>query len=353
VSAVDISPDLQRGAGLARAQPDMRLPRLGFAGVGWIGRLRMQALADSGLATIAALADPSADALQACREHAPDAVCSDRFEALLEQDLDGIVIATPSAAHAAQATAALERGIAVFCQKPLARTASEAAAVVAAAQRADRLLATDFSYRCVDGMAELRKRIGAGELGEVFAIDLHFHNAYGPDKDWFYDLAQAGGGCVLDLGIHLVDLAQWLCDGTAARELHDLDAHLFAGGRRLPTPLQQVEDYASVQWRRGDGVLVRLACSWRLQAGCDAMIGAGIYGTAGGAQWSNVGGSFFDFNLDLLHGTTRERIAAPPDEWGGRALLDWTRRLAAGEGFDPGVRDVVDVARTVDAIYGR
>jgi predicted dehydrogenase len=43
----------------------------------------------------------------------------------------------------------------------------------------------------------------------VRAVDLTFHNAYGPDKPWFYDPAQSGGGCVMDLGVHLVDLALW------------------------------------------------------------------------------------------------------------------------------------------------
>lgn len=344
---------LDIAAAVARPQPAIRRPRLGFAGVGWIGRLRMQALTESGLASVVAVADPDPAALEACREHAPDAACGSDFRSLLEQDLDGIVIATPSAAHASQAIAALDHGMAVFCQKPLARTAAETAAVVAAAERADRLLATDFCYRHVAGMAALRERIAAGELGDVFAIDLHFHNAYGPDKAWFYDIRQSGGGCVLDLGIHLVDLAQWLCGGAGAGEAHDVDAHLFAGGRRLAAPLDEVEDYASAQWRRGDGAAVRLTCSWRLQAGCDAMIGASFHGTRGGAQWSNVGGSFFDFNLDLLHGTDRERIAAPPDAWGGRALLAWVRGLAGGEGFDPSMHDAVAVARTVDAIYGR
>jgi predicted dehydrogenase len=46
----------------------------------------------------------------------------------------------------------------------------------------------------------------------VFAVDLVFHNAYGPDKPWFYDPELSGGGCVMDLGVHLVDLALWSLD---------------------------------------------------------------------------------------------------------------------------------------------
>jgi predicted dehydrogenase len=97
------------------------------------------------------------------------------------------VIATPSALHAEQAIAALDRGLAVFCQKPLGRDASETRAVVEAARRADRLLGVDLSYRYTRAAAALRDEVRSGALGEVYAVDLVFHNAYGPDKPWFYD----------------------------------------------------------------------------------------------------------------------------------------------------------------------
>src|SRR5205085_415527 len=128
---------------------------------------------------------------------------------LCELDLDGLVIATPSASHAVQARAALERGIAVFCQKPLARTAAETASVVEAARAANRLLGVDLSYRHTEAMRHIGALARSGELGDIYAIDLVFHNAYGPDKAWFRDVKLSGGGCVIDLGTHLVDLALW------------------------------------------------------------------------------------------------------------------------------------------------
>src|SRR5947199_289519 len=80
---------------------------------------------------------------------------------------------------------ALKRGAAVFCQKPLGRTAAEARAVIDAARAADRLLCVDLSYRFTDGMRRIRELVRAGALGRVYAVDLVFHNAYGPDKAWF------------------------------------------------------------------------------------------------------------------------------------------------------------------------
>jgi predicted dehydrogenase len=325
-------------------------PRLGFLGVGWIGRHRMEAILRDGAATAAVVADPSPEMCAEARTLAPDAEVADSLDAVLEAGVDGVVIATPSALHAAQAIAALERGVAVFCQKPLGRTAAEAKAVVDAARAADRLLAVDLSYRFTAGMQAIRDVVARGELGPVHAVDLLFHNAYGPDKPWFYDPALSGGGCVMDLGVHLVDLALWTLDFPA---VEDVQARLFAGGAPLAAGGGQVEDYAVATLTLATGAVVRLACSWRLNAGRDAVIEAAFYGPQGGAALKNVGGSFYDFTAERYRGTASETLASPPDAWGGRAAADWARRLAAGERFDPAAERLVDVARTLDRIYGR
>jgi predicted dehydrogenase len=325
----------------------MRQPRLGFAGVGWIGRNRLEAIVRSETAEVAALVDPSAEAVEEAARLAPGARVLPSFEALLAADLDGVVIATPSAQHAAQSQAALARGLAVFCQKPLGRQAAETAAVVEAARRADRLLGVDLSYRFTAAGRALHDLVAGGALGRVYAVNLVFHNAYGPDKPWFYDRASAGGGCLIDLGVHLVDLALWCLGFPALEEVH---ARLFAAGQPA-TEAGAVEDYVSAQLALAGGTVAQLACSWKLPAGCDAVIEASCYGTAGGASLRNVGGSFYDFVLERFEGTGRQTLASPPDAWGGRAAVDWARRLAAGQRFDPESGRLTEVAAVLDAIY--
>ena len=325
-------------------------PRLGFLGVGWIGRHRMEAIARSGLAEIACIADASPEAAEQARVDAPGAAIASSLDDMLGRDLDGLVIATPSALHAEQAITALERGMSVFCQKPLARTADETRRVVDAARDADRLLAVDLSYRYVRGAGQIRDLVREGELGEVYAADLVFHNAYGPDKAWFYDPALSGGGCVIDLGIHLVDLALWTL---GFPKVEGVTARLYAGGQPLRDASVRVEDYAVALLTLSSGATVRLACSWNLPAGQDAVIDAAFYGTRGGAALRNVGGSFYDFTAERYRGTVRETLSSPPDEWGGRAAVDWARRLAAGERYDPEAGRLVEVAQALDAIYGR
>ncbi len=325
-------------------------PRLGFLGVGWIGRHRMEAIAAEGAAEVAAVADASDGAAGEALKAAPGAERVDGLDELIAAGVDGIVIATPSALHAEQSIRALQAGIAVFCQKPLGRTESEARRVVDAARAADRLLAVDLSYRFTEGMRAIRERIRAGELGRVYAVDLVFHNAYGPDKPWFYDPALSGGGCVMDLGVHLVDLALWTLGFPA---VEDVSGRLFSGGEPLAADAGKVEDYAVARIDLAGGATAQLACSWRLPAGQDAVISASFYGTGGGAALRNVGGSFYDFTAEVFHGTARETLASPPDAWGGRAAADWAARLAAGERFDPAAERLVEVAAVLDRIYGR
>jgi predicted dehydrogenase len=218
--------------------------RFGFVGVGWIGRNRLQAVANSGLVEVSAIVDPDPASVEACEKIAPEAHVFDSLGELLAQDLDAVVIATPSALHVEQSIEALNRGLAVFCQKPLGRNALEVKRVVEAARRADRLLGVDLSYRWTRAASTLHDVVHSGRIGRVFHVDLTFHNAYGPDKPWFYDLRLAGGGCVIDLGVHLVDFALWVL---GFPEVIETSSRLYNKGVLLRRNSAVVEDFSTAQ----------------------------------------------------------------------------------------------------------
>src|SRR4051794_11295779 len=192
--------------------PLLPRPRLGFCGLGWTGRKRLEAIASSGVADIAALADASPDAALEAARTARGARGARSFDELLDDDLDGVVIATTNALSAAHAQAALAHGLAVFCQRPLGRDRREVTAVVDAAHKADRLLMTDLSFRHSAAGRALCQVVRSGDLGDIFSVNLVFHSGHGPDKPWFYDRTLSGGGCLLDLGAQLLDLAMWCLD---------------------------------------------------------------------------------------------------------------------------------------------
>jgi predicted dehydrogenase len=331
------------------------LPRLGFLGIGWIGRERMEALAGAGLARVAAVADPQAEALAAALEVAPGAGAAGSLEEMLEHELDGLVIATPSALHADQAVAALERGLPVFCQKPLARDAEETRRVLGAARRADRLLAVDLSYRHVEALRAAREQVRSGAIGELHTLDLVFHNAYGPDKPWFTNAELAGGGCLIDLGTHLLDLALWLTEDvvpfgrSASERNHGIEVET---ARTLSLHGHEVEDFATAELSLA-GVRGRLACSWFAPAGRECVFECTAWGSDGAVSVRNVGGSFYDFRAELWRGTGSEALVEPPDAWGGRAIAAWAEQLRSDRGYDPAADELEPLAQAIDDIYAK
>src|ERR1044072_464408 len=333
----------------AARQISVPAPRLGFVGLGWIGRNRLESVAEAGVAKIAALHDVQASAVNEAHKLSSEAVQFASFEELLTQELDGIVIATPNSLHAEQSIAALERGIAVFCQKPLGRNAHETRRIVDAARAADRLLGVDLSYRAIPAMRAISDLVESGELGKVFAVDAKFHNGYGPDKAWFRDFSLAGGGCVLDLGVHLLDLA---LRPLGFPRVTNVQSTLFANGRLKG--VEEVEDYGVATIETDDGVVINLSCCWNLSIGRDADIQIAFYGTRGGAKLRNVDGSFYDFVGERFTGTKTETLSSPEDaswQWGALATIEWIKKLSVDGRFDQDAERFVLLAEVIDRIY--
>jgi predicted dehydrogenase len=326
------------------------LARLGFLGVGWIGRSRMEAVSRAGAGRVAAIADTDPEAAQEAARAVGGAELYGDLEALLSVDLDGIVIATPTALHPRQVRRTLEAGLPVFCQKPLGRTAIECAELVALARRANIALGVDMSYRHLAAVQAALGALRSGRIGQPHLAELVFHNSYGPDKGWVRDAELAGGGALIDLGCHLIDLARLFLGDIDVCSVH---SDLFAAGVRLKDDPSEVEDLALAQVTLSDGRVLRIACSWWLPAGSDAVIEATFVGEAGALTIRNVNGSFYDFEAVLIESRRQQTICVPPDDWGGRALISWASRIASDRSFDSDVEHVVAVAELIDRIYGR
>jgi len=319
-------------------------------GLGWIGRKRLDVLTSENDVPIevAALIDSDDDRLRAAASSHPRASVAQTLDGLFDEQLDAVVIATPNGLHADQAMACLERGLPVFCQKPLATTSGDVRRVIAAARASDRLLGIDFCYRHITGMHELRRRLLSGAIGEIVAVDLVFHNAYGPDRSWCKNRALAGGGCLLDLGVHLLDLALWV---QGMPPIERVRSRLFACGHPVQGNDGDLEDLAHAEFIQANGALVRLCCSWYAHIGQPARIRMEITGTRGGAAWCNVDGSFYDFDVHLYRGADREQLGASRDDWGTRALRAWLQQLQLSNRFDDEAEHIVRSAALIDEVY--
>jgi predicted dehydrogenase len=261
----------------------MKPTGLGFAGVGWLGESLLKELPRVSRLHVAGVQDARLELAQAVAAKYGSPWSGENFDDLLRLPaVDAIVICTPNALHVPQAMQALRAGKHVLVQKPLALSFRDARAIVELAQELGTLLFVDYSYRFLETTATLRDALA--KIGPARSVSAQFHNIYGPgaEKAWFFDRQLSGGGALLDLGVHLVDLALWLFDPD---ELTLERADLERGG---------IEHEAKLRVRFGDDLPFDLAVSWNAPAR-ETRIAFEVVGDRGRVRWENVGGSFFRF----------------------------------------------------------
>ncbi|MCX7806961.1 MAG: Gfo/Idh/MocA family oxidoreductase, partial [Planctomycetota bacterium] len=131
---------------------------------------------------------------------------------LAKEHLDAVSIATPNKFHAPLTLAAIAAGCHVLCEKPMAMNAVEAREMLDAAQKAGKRLMINFSYRFNEMSMALKQQVDAGLLGEIYFGRTVWHRRRGLPGfgGWFGQKALSGGGPLIDLGVHRLDLALWL-----------------------------------------------------------------------------------------------------------------------------------------------
>ncbi|ODS86662.1 MAG: hypothetical protein ABS46_00770 [Cytophagaceae bacterium SCN 52-12] len=323
-------------------------PAIGFVGLGHIGLSRMEMLARISGKSILMATDVIPERLKQAAGVLPDVIIYPSFDDLLAKGKpDAVVISTPNSMHAAHCQRAMEEGIPVFCQKPLGRNTGETSSIIEMAQSRNLLLGIDFTYRYAC-FSSLKPLLESGEIGKPVAIEMCFHNAYGPDKNWFYHRSSAGGGCVIDLGIHLIDMMLWLLDYPGVEVIASM---MSSKGKPLTAEGQEVEDFALALLCAGGNLPVSLTCSWHSSPGAGADFSFHLHGTLGALSFRNKGGSFYDFEAVRLHGDKTIPVSEETGIWGGSAIAHWFRKLGESAAFDPGSIRAVQVAEIVDEIY--
>lgn len=168
---------------------------------------------------------------------------------------EAVVVTSPNAAHRADVEAVARGGIHVLCEKPLATTVDDAAAIVRTCRDAGALLMTAFPMRFSPPVMSLAERVRAGLIGEVCAVVAVNQGGYpGRHRAWFGDPRLAGGGAVMDHTVHVVDLLRWIL-GREATEVYALTNRIVHADRT------ELETGGLLLVSFGD-IPVSLDCSW-------------------------------------------------------------------------------------------
>ncbi len=188
--------------------------RLGVVGTGNIFRyVHLQPLLDHPEIEIVALCDINKErAEEIAREHGIEHVYTDYNELLKRDDLDAIDICTPNLLHSKVAIAALEAGLHVFCEKPDAVSPEEAQKMADAAKASGKVMMTMRNNRFTPASQYLKAIIADGQMGELYTGRCGWVRRRGiPGKGgWFTTKELSGGGPLIDLGVHFIDLTVWL-----------------------------------------------------------------------------------------------------------------------------------------------
>lgn len=186
--------------------------RLGFIGLGGIGHSSLKLCLEDELFTPVAGADTSPEALDRAAGMLPcDTLFADYREMIRSVPMDCVFIATPNVYHAPAAIDAMRAGLDVCCEKPMADNVAAARKILATSRETGRLFMVAQNQRFRADTQWLKGRIEAGLLGKVYAVHTRWVRRKSLTGDrWFRYKAISGGGPLIDLGVHVMDLALWL-----------------------------------------------------------------------------------------------------------------------------------------------
>jgi UDP-N-acetylglucosamine 3-dehydrogenase len=176
--------------------------RLGLAGLGTMGRNHLRVISSHADTALAAVADPEPEALSAAVEQTGAKGFADPLEMIATAELDGVVVASPTTNHTSLAIAAIERGLPVLVEKPLAATVDDAIEIVAAARKRGVQVQVGHVERYNPAVLEMGRLLRAGWLSNIYAIA---SRRAGPFPARIRDV-----GVTVDLGTHDVDMLSWI-----------------------------------------------------------------------------------------------------------------------------------------------
>lgn len=238
--------------------------RLGVIGTGWPGQQHARVMAPIAEAQLYACADVNEERRQVfMRTHVPEKSFSDYRELLQDSALDAVIICLPNFLHFPASLASLEAGKHVFCEKPPTLNAAEMKVLHEEATRRGLIYYFGRQFRFTPGMRAAKKLVEAGRLGKIYHAQATWVRSRGIPAGiggWFTEKERAGGGALIDIGVHALDSA-WYLMGTP-RPL-SVSAQVYRNFEHLvPAGVFDVEDAAYAFIRFENDAVVSLETSW-------------------------------------------------------------------------------------------
>ncbi|OZU88334.1 oxidoreductase [Virgibacillus indicus] len=270
--------------------------RVGVIGVGSISEFHIKPYLENENVELVALCDLNEKRLAEKGElYGVTQLHSDYHELLKNKEIDAVSICTWNDSHAEIAIAALESGKNVLVEKPLCMTVEEALAVEEAVERTGKILQVGFVRRHGDNAKLLKTFIDNNELGEVYYAKTSCLRRLGNPGGWFSDISKSGGGPLIDLGVHMIDICWYFMgkprpvsvSGNTYNKLGNrshIENLSFYQAADYDPSLNDVEDLTNALIRFENGASIMVDVSFTLQAKKDELY-VKLFGDKGGAEF--------------------------------------------------------------------
>jgi predicted dehydrogenase len=285
---------------------------------------------------------------------------------LADKTIDAVSICLPNALHAPVSIAALEAGKHVLIEKPLARHVAEGQAMLAAAAATGKVMMIAFNHRYRGDVQWVKRYIETGALGTIYYAKAHWMRRSGIPLlgSWFVSKELAGGGPLIDLGVHVLDIAMYLMGEPHASTV---SASTFAAfgprglkgwaGRQQFSDAQhpyEVEDLATAFIRLDNGATLLLEASWATHSAAGDDFGVTLYGSEGGVELL-VRNYTHENTVRIFHDThdAPTDIAPRPAKVDGHSSVvqRFVEAVHAGGPQEPSAADGLRRVALLDACY--
>lgn len=316
-------------------------PRIGVVGLGNMGSEHATRIEDAG-GDIVGGADIVPEARTQFGQRFGAEIHED-WNDLYASDVDAVVITLPNVLHEPAAVDALEAGLDVLLEKPLAHTLESAERIADVAQSADGFCMTGFVMRFYPVVEELCRHATDGSFGEISHVEATYvRRNQVPASGWFIDPELAGGGALVDVGVHVLDLA------LAVTGFPPIDG-VYGRTRNECTSLD-VEDSASALLGSDDGPTISLEVAWAANTPPDRSIL--VRGNEGGAHLDLSDLSLAVYDDPETGGEDPVPVETPDHDW--LAPEDEAFVTAVDEERAPSrgtLDEALTVQRAIDAVY--
>jgi len=339
--------------------------RIGVIGTGSIAREHLKAYKKNPHVEVYALCDLNAELLAKRAEEfgvPAERTFTNCEEMLKLTEIDAVSVCTWNAAHAPCSIAALNAGKHVLCEKPMAMNAEEAKAMKEAAEKNGKLLMIGFVRRFGNDCDILMDLISNDQFGEIYYAKATYLRRNGNPGGWFGDKARSGGGPLIDLGVHVIDLSRYLLGrpkpvsvyGATFRKLGNRPdikgGKAYLSARANDTTVCDVEDLATALIRFDNGAVVSVEASFSLNLKKD--VGSiELFGTKAGAKIDPELEMYSEMNGYMTNVTLTNPTALSFDGLFAREIDHYVDCVRLGLPCRSPAEDGITLMKILDAIY--